>query len=94
MVGDSAAIERQLSAASAINTRLVDVSHDVRDHLVHDIPELDGDNAVVGLLAAIVESNVATLLHILEHGIVPDTIDAPVAALEYARRLAQRDVPL
>jgi DNA-binding PucR family transcriptional regulator len=66
----------------------------VRDQLILTIPELRGDDVVVNLLAASVEANVATLLDILEHGIVPESADAPTAAVEYARRLAQRDVPL
>ena len=36
----------------------------------------------------------ATLLHVFEHGLVPDDLQAPPAAVEYARRLAQRDVPI
>src|SRR3954454_17187376 len=66
----------------------------VRKQLILTIPELRGDDAVVNLLAASVEANAATLLHMLEHGIVPESVDAPAAALEYARRLAQREVPL
>ena len=95
MEGDSQAIDRQLSAAaSAVNAHLVEVSHDVREQLVRNIPQLKGDDLVVNLLAASVEGNVTTLLHILEHGIVPESLEAPAAALEYARRLAQRGVPL
>jgi hypothetical protein len=80
--------------AGAVNVRVVDVSQDVREQLIRTIPELRGDDVVVNLLAASVEANVATLLHVLEHGIVPESVDVPAAAVEYARRLAQRDVPL
>src|SRR3954469_16741945 len=66
----------------------------MREQLIRTIPELGGDDVVVNLLAASVEANVATLLHVLEHGIVPETVDVPTAALEYTRRLAQREVPL
>src|SRR3954452_11377695 len=66
----------------------------MREQLIVTIPELRGDDVVVNLLAASVEANAATLLHVLEHGIVPESVDAPAAALEYARRLAQREVPL
>jgi len=93
--GVSPAIDRRLSAAaSAVNARLVEISHDVHKQLVRNIPQLKGDDQVVNLLAASVEGNVTTLLHILEHGIVPESLEAPAAALEYARRLAQRGVPL
>jgi PucR C-terminal helix-turn-helix domain/GGDEF-like domain len=88
-------IERLLTdVASAVNVRVVDVSQDMREQLIRTIPELRGDDVVVNLLAASVEANVATLLHVLEHGIVPEGVDVPAAAVEYARRLAQRDVPL
>jgi hypothetical protein len=80
--------------AFAVNVRVVDVSQDMREQLIRTIPELRGDDVVVNLLAASVEANVATLLHVLEHGIVPESVDVPAAAVEYARRLAQRDVPL
>jgi len=88
-------IDRQLSAAAAVvNARLVEVSDDVREQLTRSFPQLKGDDVVVNLLAASVEGNVTTMLHILEHGIVPDELEAPAAALEYARRLAQRGLPL
>jgi hypothetical protein len=80
--------------AAAVRLRLVEVSREVHDQLVATIAELRGDDAVLRLLAASVEGNVATVLHLLENGIPPEDVDAPAAALEYARRLAQRDVPL
>jgi hypothetical protein len=91
----SHATDKRLSAVAAVvNARLVEVRDDVREQLTATIPELRGDDVVVNLLAASVEGNVATMLHILEHSIVPESLEAPAAALEYARRLAQRDVPL
>jgi PucR C-terminal helix-turn-helix domain/GGDEF-like domain len=87
--------EQQLSAVAAVvNARVVEVSDDVREHLVRAIPELRGDELVVNLLTASVEGNVTTVLHILEHDIVPEEAEPPAAAVEYARRLAQRGVPL
>jgi hypothetical protein len=84
--GDGHPLERRVStAAAAVNLRLVEVSHDLWQGLIDDIPELRGDEALVRLLSASVEANVATMLHVLEHGIALDTIDAPVA---------QRGIPL
>jgi hypothetical protein len=89
------AAEQRLSAVAAVvNARVVEVSDDVRDHLIQSIPELRGDEQVVTLLAASVAANVTTVLHILEHDIVPEQVEPPAAAVEYARRLAQRGVPL
>jgi hypothetical protein len=93
--GPGPTIDGLLSAvASTINLRLVEVSEDVWAQVMETIPELRGDDVVVKLLAASVEGNVTTLLHLLEHGIVPEEVEPPTAAVEYARRLAQRDVPL
>jgi len=91
----SHAADQRLSAVAAVvNARVVEVSGDMRELLTRTIPELRGDDVVVNLLAASVEGNVATVLHIFEHNIVPEDLEAPAAALEYARRLAQRGVPL
>jgi hypothetical protein len=46
------------------------------------------------LLEASVGENVATLLHVLQHGIELEKVRAPAAAEEYARRLAQCGVPM
>jgi DNA-binding PucR family transcriptional regulator len=91
----SPAVDRHLAtAAAAVKLRLAEVSHDVWRHLIDDISELKADDPLVGLLAAGVEANVATLLDVLQHGIALDTLDAPAAAVEYARRVAQRGIPL
>jgi DNA-binding PucR family transcriptional regulator len=78
--------------ASAVNANFLEVSDDLWRDLMRNIPELRGDEAVVKLLAASIESNVTTLLHLLGHGLVPESYEAPAAALEYAGRLAQRGV--
>jgi hypothetical protein len=52
------------------------------------------DGLLLGLLEASIEENVVTGLHVLEHRIDPKTLNAPAAAVLYAQRLAQRDVPL
>jgi hypothetical protein len=58
------------------------------------MPELRTGERDAGLLAASVKENVATLLHALEHDIDRAAIEAPVAATAYARRLAQRGIPV
>jgi DNA-binding PucR family transcriptional regulator len=91
----SPAVDRQLAtAAGAVKLRLAEVSHDVWRRLIDDIPELKADDPLVGVLVAGVEANVATLLDVLQHGIALDALDAPAAAVEYARRVAQRGIPL
>jgi DNA-binding PucR family transcriptional regulator len=91
--GDAA--ERELSSVgAAVGPQLLELTHDIWQLLTGDIPELRGDDLVERLLDASVQANVATLLHMFEHGLVPDDIEAPAAAVEYARRLAQRGVPI
>jgi hypothetical protein len=92
---DSPVVDRHVSAvASAVNAKFLEISDDLWRDLIRNIPELRGDDALVKLLAASVESNVTTLLHLLGHGLVPESHEAPAAALEYAYRLAQRGVSL
>jgi hypothetical protein len=50
--------------------------------------------AIIDLLSVSVESNVTTLVNIIGYQIDLDQADAQPAAIEYARRLAQRGVPV
>src|ERR1700743_671618 len=80
--------------AGRLHGRLVDVSSAVRRSLEDQIPELRGDAALVELLGTSVEGNVGTVLHALRYDIAVERVEAPTAALEYARRLAHRGGPL
>ncbi|MGP8304262.1 PucR family transcriptional regulator [Streptomyces inhibens] len=86
---------KQLSVvAENVGSHLPEVSRDIGEYVIAEIPELRGDATVIKILQASVAENVATLLHIFENGISLDKIEGPAAALEYARRLAQRGIPL
>ncbi len=80
--------------AGALAPRTDEISTDVYQLIVEEIPKLRTDTRVLALLAASVGENVATVLHVLRHGIDVGEVRAPAAAQEYARRLAQRGVPL
>jgi hypothetical protein len=80
--------------AVALAPRLGEVSASITDVLATRIDDLRGDPALLDLLAASVEGNVETILHVLRHDLSPRSVAPPPAALEYARRLAQRDVPM
>jgi DNA-binding PucR family transcriptional regulator len=80
--------------AGRLQDRLVDVSSAVRRSLEDQIPELRGDAALVDLLGTSVEGNVDTILYSLRYDIAVERVEAPTAAMEYARRLAQRGVPV
>ena len=80
--------------AARLHHRLADVSTVHPASLEDEIPELRGDARLIELLGASVEGNVDTLLHALRHDIAVERVEAPTAALEYARRLAQHGVPV
>lgn len=95
-VRDNAVDVRTLIAETAehIHKRLAEVSSFIRSSLEDEIPELRGDARLIELLDASVEGNVETLLHALRYDIAVERVEAPTAALEYARRLAQHGVPV
>lgn len=80
--------------AGRLHDRLADVSSVIGRDLEEKIPELRGDAWIMDLLGASVEGNVNTILHALRYDIDVQRVEAPTAALEYARRLAQHGVPV
>ncbi|WP_460723696.1 PucR family transcriptional regulator [Nocardia heshunensis] len=88
------AVGRYVEAiATRMNARVTQLSAAIRLALEDDIADLRGDARTAELLGASVEGNVDTLLHALRHDIPVDRIQAPPAAVEYARRLAQQGIP-
>jgi DNA-binding PucR family transcriptional regulator len=53
-----------------------------------------GDEAQLPLLEASVEGNVTTALYALRHDTPVERVEAPTAALEHARRIAQQGLPV
>jgi PucR C-terminal helix-turn-helix domain/GGDEF-like domain len=90
----SAAESASAVSAAALDPRAAEMSADIYGLIVREIPQLRSDKRVLALLESSVAENVATVLHILQHGIDLEKVRAPAAAAEYARRLAQRGVPL
>jgi DNA-binding PucR family transcriptional regulator len=70
------------------------VAEDVLDVIVREMPQLEEDKALLALLGSSVDGNVETCLQIMQHQIGLAAVQAPAAAVEYARRLAQRGTPL
>lgn len=62
--------------------------------MLSEIAELRGDKAIEQALAASVAGNVDTVLHGMLLGVDPGGVEAPLAAMEYPRRLAQRGLPV
>jgi hypothetical protein len=88
------AAESASQVTAALALRAMELSADIYQLIVREIPQLRSDQRVLELLEASVGENVATMLHILQHRIELENVHAPAAAEEYARRLAQRGVPI
>ena len=88
------AAESASEVSAALVPRTAEMSADIYQLIVRDIPHLRDDKRVLALLEASVGENVATMLHVLQHRIDLEKVRAPAAAEEYARRLAQRGVPV
>src|SRR5712691_6099217 len=86
--------ERISDISGALTLRAAEVTADIYQLIVREIPLLRGDKRVLALLEASVGENVATLTHVLQHGIDLVQVHVPAAADEYARRLAQHGIPI
>lgn len=93
-VGSVEAVKCLSVVASNVAVHMPEVSQDVWELVTAEIPQLRGDRIILDTLKASVEENVATLLHGFENDMPLDVVDGPAAALDYARRLAQRNVPI
>ncbi|WP_256206486.1 PucR family transcriptional regulator [Nocardioides luteus] len=84
--------DRAAEITRMMGTGLPDLANALHSEIAEAIPELRGDDVILELLRASVESNVETFFHMLQHGIATEEIPPPPAAIEYARRLAQRGI--
>lgn len=80
--------------ASALHDRSSEIASTMRDMLAARIEELDGDAAIVDLMYASIAGNVENIITALRIHISVENVEPPSAAYEYARRLAQRGVPV
>jgi DNA-binding PucR family transcriptional regulator len=87
---DHVDVERWVAElAIRLGDRLPEVVSVISTSLREDIPELSGE-AQIALLNASIEGNVVTALDALRHNIPVERVQAPTAALEHARRIAQQ----
>lgn len=86
--------ERELHGIAVV---MSDQSPKLVDYLVHNfrtlIPQLPQDLVLVEMLEGSVGSNLEMLAHVFRGHVPMAEIQAPAAAVEYARRLAQRGTP-
>src|SRR5689334_1388440 len=90
--GDPRVLALVESVAEAMGQRLMAVTSDVQAVIEGAIPGLQADESA-SLLRASIGGNLDSVLRALVGAAAPDSIAAPPAAIDYARRLAQQDVP-
>lgn len=92
MADDAVVAKAATMIVSTLEERLVDLTRSTQEYLVTEIAELREDTQLLQLLRDTVASNVDTFFSAIRHRIPVERIEPPAAALEYARRLAQREV--
>ena len=80
--------------AAGLHRRLGEVTAIIQRLLQEEIPELVQDTETVELLGASIGGNVDTVLRAMQYHIDVQRVEAPTAAMEYARRLAQQGAPV
>jgi hypothetical protein len=89
---EDAIIKNAALITGRLGDKLEDITSSIQQLLVADISELRGDEQLLQLLRDTVAGNIDTFFSAIRNGIPVEHIEAPTAALEYARRLAQREV--
>jgi DNA-binding PucR family transcriptional regulator len=84
--------ESAADVVSRLDQRMAEVTGSIQQKLVTEIAELRGDAQLLQLLRDSVDGNVATVFSAIRHAIPIEKVELPTAALEHARRLAQRGV--
>ncbi|MGQ0632086.1 MAG: PucR family transcriptional regulator [Sporichthyaceae bacterium] len=82
-----------VAVGGALNVGLGTITASMGEALFGGIGEL-GDQRLLSLLAASIQGNMENISHMLVHDVPASNLEPPSAAFEYARRLAQHDVPV
>lgn len=92
MAADPGELLSKIAAAFAPRAR--ELSDALVVQILDEQPELSGDQPLMDSLTASVFDNISTVLRVFE--IRPDrsSVPAPPTAIDYARRLAQRGIPI
>jgi hypothetical protein len=90
---DEAAVAESAAAVIArLSAGLGNLIGGVQQMLLEEVPDLQGDARLMELLHDTVETNIDTAFSVIRHNISVQHVEPPTAALEHARRLAQRGV--
>ena len=90
---DPAAVARPAAAiVGRLDQRMAELTGSIQEIVVTEIAELRDDAQLLQLLRDSIEGNVATVFSAIRHAIPIEKVELPTAAVEHARRLAQRGV--
>jgi GGDEF-like domain len=82
------------AVAARLNERATEISAAICTALEDNIAELPDDDRTIELLHVAVRDHIRTVMYALLHDTPVEQITAPAASLEFARHLAQRNVPV
>src|SRR4029453_17181888 len=75
-----------------LNDKLAEITRSVQEMLAGAIPEVAADGELLTLLYDAARGNLDAFFPAIRHDISIEHIEPPTAALEHARRLAQRGI--
>jgi hypothetical protein len=88
---DATAVAHAAAAVvGRLDQRMPELTGEILQMLVAEIEELRGDAQLLQLFRDSIEGNVATVFSAIRHAIPIEKVELPTAAVEHARRLAQR----
>ncbi|MEH3139824.1 MAG: helix-turn-helix domain-containing protein [Mycobacterium kyogaense] len=86
-----ALVERSASAiVSGLEDGLPEIASAIQTLLHSELPEVSADPELLGLIYDAVRGNLDAFLPMVRYGIPAERVEPPTAALEHARRIAQR----
>jgi DNA-binding PucR family transcriptional regulator len=94
MIDQSDVAEAAIGISQRLYDRLPETIGVIEDMVARESPDLTSDSSLLQLLHETVSANVDTYFSAIRHNIPVADIAAPPVALEHARRLAQRGVPV
>jgi DNA-binding PucR family transcriptional regulator len=86
-------MDSYIAVAARLNEQVAKISTAISTALEDNIAELPRDDRMIELMHLGVKNHLETILHALLHDIAVEKITAPATSLEYARGLAQHNVP-
>lgn len=94
MTDPSTVAEAAIGISQRLYDHLTETTQVIEDLIAKESPDLITDSSLLQLLHETVAANVDTYFSAIRHNIPVAEIAAPAVALEHARRLAQRGVPM